>query len=93
MEIVEKRPARFLFCVGPVVRAWLLVRPSTPSFHLSSDYFLTTLRIHPGITHPIVCIFHDANVVIPSMIWVSICYVACVRVSALQPMIHFEIPL
>ncbi len=29
------------------------------------------------------CIFHDANVVIPSMIWVFICYVARARMSAL----------
>lgn len=38
-------------------------------------------------------IFQDVNVVIPSAIWVSICYITCVRVSALHPMIHFQIVL
>jgi hypothetical protein len=38
-------------------------------------------------------IFHDVNVVIPSMIWVSICYVARVGMNTLKPMIRFEIPL
>jgi hypothetical protein len=36
---------------------------------------------------------HDVNVVIPSMIGVSICYVACVKINALQPIIHFQILL
>ncbi len=39
------------------------------------------------------CIFQDANVVIPLMIWVYICYIIRARVSTLQPMIHFKIPL
>jgi len=38
-------------------------------------------------------IFHNVSVVILLMIWVSICYVACARVSALQLLIHFEILL
>lgn len=32
--------ARFRSYVDPVVRAWLLVRPNTPSFQLSSSIFL-----------------------------------------------------
>ncbi len=37
--------------------------------------------------------FHNVSVVIPSMIWVSIRYIAYVGMNALQPMIRFEILL
>ncbi len=45
---------RFHSCAGPVTRAWLLVHPSTLSFHLSFAYFLTTLYIRFSISHPTV---------------------------------------
>ncbi len=44
----------FHSCVGLGASAWLLVRPTTPTFHLSSTHFLTTLRICLGLPHPIV---------------------------------------
>jgi hypothetical protein len=38
-------------CVGLASRAWLLTRPNTLSFRLSSIHFLTTLHIHFNIPH------------------------------------------
>jgi hypothetical protein len=40
--------------LGPTIGAWLLVCLNTPSVHLSSTHFLTTLSIHFSIPHPIV---------------------------------------
>ncbi len=40
--------------LGPEIGAWLLVRVNTPSFHLSSTHFLTTLYICFSIPHPTV---------------------------------------
>jgi hypothetical protein len=85
--------AHFCSCACIVVWAWLLAHPSTLSFHLSSAHFLTTFHIPFSISHLTFHIFHNVNVVILSMIWVSICYIVHVRMSALHPMIHFEIPL
>ncbi len=53
------------------------------------QHFIFILKYHILQSH----IFHDVSVVIPSMIQVSICYVAHVGMSALQLMIRFEIPL
>ncbi len=44
-------------CVGPRVSTWLLVRPTTPTFHLSSTHFLTTLHTRLGLPHPIITHF------------------------------------
>jgi hypothetical protein len=38
--------------IGPTIGAWLLVFPSTPSFHLSCTHFFTTLYIHLSIPYP-----------------------------------------
>jgi hypothetical protein len=35
----------------------LLVRLTTPTFHLSLTHFLTTLRIHFGLPHAIIAHF------------------------------------
>ncbi len=53
------------------------------------QHFIFILVYHILWSH----VFHDVNVVIPLMIWVSIRYVAHAGVNALQPMIHFEILL
>jgi hypothetical protein len=53
LDVVQ---ARLHYCVGPVVRAWLLAHPITPSFYLSSAHFLVTLHIRFGIPH--LTIFH-----------------------------------
>jgi len=53
------------------------------------QHFVFILEYHILQSH----IFHDVSVVTPLMIWVSICYVAHAGMSALQPMIRFEIPL
>jgi hypothetical protein len=41
--------ARIRSYASPIVGAWLLTHLSTPSFHLSSAHFLTTLCIHFSI--------------------------------------------
>jgi hypothetical protein len=41
-------------CVDIRASAWLLTRPTTPSFHLSLAHFLTTLHPHLGLPHFIV---------------------------------------
>ncbi len=38
-------------CVGPTIGTWLLVHPSTLSFHLSSTHFLIAFHIRLGIPH------------------------------------------
>ncbi len=85
--------AHLCSCAVPTIGAWFSTCPSTPSFYLSSVHFFTAF-IFVLVYHIIYFyIFHDANVVIPLMIWRSIYYVAHVGVSALQPMIRFKIPL
>ncbi len=36
---------------------WLLIHPTTPTFHLSSTHFLTTLQTHLDLLHPIIAHF------------------------------------
>jgi len=40
--------------VGLGANVWLLARPTTPAFCLSSTHFLITLRTHLGLPHPMV---------------------------------------
>jgi hypothetical protein len=78
---------------GPIAWAWLLARPNIPSFCLSLTQFLQGY-IFISVYHiPWLHIFHNVNVVMLLMIWVSICYVVCVGMNELQPMLCFEIPL
>jgi hypothetical protein len=44
----------FCSCMGPRASAWLLIRPTTPTFHLSSTHSLLTLHTHLGLPHPTV---------------------------------------
>jgi len=75
--------AHLYSCVGLASRAWLLACPNTLSFCLSSVHFLQHF-IFISVYHILqFCIFHNVSVVIPLMIWVSICYVACVGMNAL----------
>jgi hypothetical protein len=41
-------------CVGSKACTWLLTCPTTHAFCLSLIHFLTTLRTHLGLPHPIV---------------------------------------
>jgi hypothetical protein len=41
-------------CASPTVDNWLLVHPTTLTFHLSLTHFLTTLHTHPDSPHPII---------------------------------------
>jgi hypothetical protein len=41
-------------CAGPKASTWLLIRPTTPAFHLSLVHFLTTLRTRLGLPHLII---------------------------------------
>jgi hypothetical protein len=78
--------------VGLRASVWLLIHPITPTFHLSLTHFLTTLRTHLGLPHPIIAhLFYGVNVVIPLVIYVPICFSALARVHKQQPMIHFGI--
>jgi len=75
-------------------RIWLLTCFNTPSFCLSSTHFLCLHLIFISLYHILsLHIFHDISVVISLMIWVSIYYVAHVKMNTLQPMISFEILL
>jgi len=44
-------------CVGLGVGVWLLIRLTTPTFHLSSVHFFITLHIHLGLPHPTIAHF------------------------------------
>jgi hypothetical protein len=77
-------------CVGLVVRVWLLTCFNTFSFHLSSTHLFTTLHICLGISHLMVAHLSWCNVVISSMIWVSICYAAYVRMKHCNPWYIFK---
>jgi hypothetical protein len=46
--------ARLHSCAGLRVGIWLLARQTTPTFHLSPTHFLTGLRTHLGLPHPMV---------------------------------------
>jgi hypothetical protein len=72
-------------CASPILKAWLLAHPNTLSLCLSSAHFLITLCIHLNIPHPIVAHLSRCNVVIPLMILVSMCYIACAGMNTLQP--------
>jgi hypothetical protein len=68
---------------GPITWAWLLTCPNTLSFCLSLTQFLQHY-VFVSVYHILwLHIFHNVNVVVLLMIWVSICYVACARVNAL----------
>jgi len=51
--------------VGLGASAWLLTRPTTLAFCLSSTHFFTTRLIRLGLPHPIVAYLLDVSVVIP----------------------------
>jgi hypothetical protein len=46
--------ACFCSCVGLGVGTWLLARPTTLTFHLSSSHFFIILHTHLGLPHPII---------------------------------------
>jgi len=57
-------PLDYVF-VGLGASAWLLTRPTTLAFCLSSTHFFTTRLIRLGLPHPIVAYLLDVSVVIP----------------------------
>ncbi len=63
---------------GPTIGAWLLIHPSTPLFWLSFVQFFIAFRIRLGISHPTIPHLSHCQCGLPSMIWVSTCFVACV---------------
>jgi len=44
----------FYSCEGPGASVWLLVHPTTPSFHLSLAHFIMALHTRLGLPHPMV---------------------------------------
>ncbi len=78
-------------CVGLATRALFLIYFSTlhsiylPPIFLQHSIFISIYHILQ------LCIFHNASVVIPSIIWVSICYIARVGMSIMQPLICYRI--
>jgi hypothetical protein len=46
--------ARFYSCASKGASVWLLVHPTTPTFHLSSTHFFTTLHINLNLQYPTV---------------------------------------